>query len=305
MQKYGGIIWQERLKNNMPADVLANILLLSEEELDAVETGKVELSDVRLNICANIFRISKEAMIQGVRKDALSDDEIRERLQDINRQLSGMKPEKTFAEQIDEVIAGKYPRYDALKICDTPQILLDVGCEQLPILYTQSHLRKAIQPMDRRKHSHGVDIVILKGLNKELESPVAIYDSLTRDDSIVVVTSALDEERNPVMVTIRPNGEGRYEASIVKSNFATSIYGREGFENHLKNILEQGKLLFYDKEKSQELFSVLGLDFPEGLNNVDSDNIIRRSEHVVKNDISDKYDLSIAEDLTEKQPKMH
>ena len=40
MQKYGGIIWQERLKNNMPADVLANILLLSEEELDAVETGK-------------------------------------------------------------------------------------------------------------------------------------------------------------------------------------------------------------------------------------------------------------------------
>lgn len=305
MQKYGGIIWQERLKNEMPADVLANILLLSEKELDEVETGKTELSDVRLNICANIFRISKEAMIQGVRKDALSDDEIRDRLQDINRQLSGMKPEKTFAEQIDEVIAGKYPRYDALKICDTPQILLDVGCEQLPILYTQSHLRKVIQPMDRRKHSHGVDIEILKGLSKELESPVAIYDSLTRDDSIVVVTSALDEERNPVMVTIRPNGEGRYEASIVKSNFATSIYGREGFENHLKNILEQGKLLFYDKEKSQELFSVLGLDFPEGLNNFDSDNIIRRSEHVVKNDISDKYDLSIAEDLTEKQPKMH
>lgn len=304
MQKYGGIVWQERLKNNMPADVLANILLLSEEELDAVETGRAELSDVRLNICANIFRISKEAMIQGVRKDALSDDEIRERLQDINRQLSGMKPEKTFSEQIDEVIAGKYPRYDALKICDTPQILLDVGCEQLPILYTQSHLRKAIQPMDRRKHSHGVDIVILKGLNKELESPVAIYDSLTRDDSIVVVTSALDEERNPVMVTIRPNGEGRYEASIVKSNFATSIYGREGFENHLKNILEQGKLLFYDKEKSQELFSVLGLDFPEGLNNFDSDNIIRRSNHVVKDDISDECDLSVAEE-TEKQPKMH
>lgn len=96
MQKYGGIIWQERLKNNMQANVLANILLLSEKELDEVETGKTELSDVRLNICANIFRISKEAMIQGVRKDALSDDEIRERLQDINRQISGLKSEKTF-----------------------------------------------------------------------------------------------------------------------------------------------------------------------------------------------------------------
>lgn len=145
MQKYGGIIWQERLKNNMQANVLANILLLSEKELDEVETGKTELSDVRLNICANIFRISKEAMIQGVRKDALSDDEIRERLQDINRQISGLKPEKTFAEQIDEVIEGKYPRYDDLKVGDTPKILLDIGCEQLPILYTQGHLKKALE----------------------------------------------------------------------------------------------------------------------------------------------------------------
>ena len=304
MQKYGGIIWQERLKNNMPADVLANILLLSEEELDAVETGKAELSDVRLNICANIFRISKEAMIQGVRKDALSDDEIRERLQDLNRKLSGMKPEKTFAEQIDEVIAGKYPRYDALKICDTPQILLDVGCEQLPILYTQGHLKKALEKKDEKKHRHGLSVDQVKNIYSKIEKPVMLYDSLTRDDSIMILTDEIDASNNPVMISICANGTGSYQAQIVSSNFATSIYGKNNIENHLQLVLEQQKVLFYDKNKSQELFSVLGLQFPEGFNNLDYNIIIRRSDHVVKNDISDEYDLSIAEE-TEKQPKMH
>ena len=45
--------------------------------------------------------------------------------------------EKTFSEQIDDYFAGKFNRYDDFKVCDTPQILLDVGCEQLPMLYTQ------------------------------------------------------------------------------------------------------------------------------------------------------------------------
>lgn len=43
-----------------------------------------------------------------------------------------------------------------MKVCDTPQILLDVGCEQLPMLYTQKHLKKVVQPKDLEKHTHGL-----------------------------------------------------------------------------------------------------------------------------------------------------
>ena len=68
-------------------------------------------------------------------------------------------------------------------------------------------------------------------------------------------------------------------------------------------MLEQQKVLFYDKNKSQELFSLLGLQFPEGFNNLDYDIVIRTSNHVVKNGVSDEYELAPAEE-TEKQPKM-
>lgn len=67
--------------------------------------------------------------------------------------------EKTFAEQVDEVLAGKASRFNDLKVCDTPQILIDVGCQQLPIFYTQRHLRDALKAkgnIGESIHHHGL-----------------------------------------------------------------------------------------------------------------------------------------------------
>ena len=60
-------------------------------------------------------------------------------------------------------------------------------------------------------------------------------------------------------------------------------------EKELKNIciLSWNKnLLYYDKQKSQKLFSVLELEFPKGLNNFDSSDIIHWSDHIVKDNDS-------------------
>ncbi|MBP3267792.1 MAG: hypothetical protein J6M07_05680, partial [Ruminococcus sp.] len=40
--------------------------------------------------------------------------------------------ELTFAEQVEAVLNHQFGTYSALKVSDTPKILLDVGCEQLP-----------------------------------------------------------------------------------------------------------------------------------------------------------------------------
>lgn len=291
IQKYGPVIKEERLRQGMSLDVLANILLLDNTTMEAVESGQAQLSDFRLNICANIFHLSKDALSVGVRQVAISDLELRQSLDDIKEQISALKinvnksVEKTFGEQIDEVLAGTYPRYDALKIGDTPKILLDIGCEQLPILYTQSHLRKALLPKDSKNNSHGLDVIELKGIYEKLEKPVFLFDSLTRKDSIVILTDLLDKERCPVLVTLKPNGLGSYQAEVQPANFATSIYGKNNISNYLDNMFRQENLLFYDKEKSQKLFSVLGLEFPKGLNNFDSDVIVRQSEHIVKDNV--------------------
>ena len=213
------------------------------------------------------------------------------------------KPELSFAEQVDNVLAGKGDRYNDLKVCDTPQILLDVGLEQLPMLYTKKHLRDAIKPkgqsLNSMQHYHGLKIDIIKQIPQALNTPVAIYDSLSRNDSIVVVTDLTDSDNNPIIVAIRPNGEGKYDLHITSSNFITSIHGRDNINNQLNIAIEQDKLLFIDKRKSQELLRVPGLQLSRGVSNLDPNIIIHQSRNIV-NPISEKT----AEKLSEKKPRL-
>lgn len=206
--------------------------------------------------------------------------------------------EKTFAEQVDEVLSGKVDRFSGnLKVCDTPQILLDVGCSQLPMFYTRNHLKKAILPKDRKRHQHGLTVEQIKKIPDELLSPAIIMDSLTQNDSIIAVLSDIDSENNPVIASVKPNGQGFYELEMQESNFITSIYGRENFEEFINRAINNNKILFIDKQKSQELFSVLGLEFSKGLNSLDFNTIIHQSRNIVnKNIVEEKYTSAQSEE---------
>ncbi|MDB8735242.1 MULTISPECIES: DUF6908 domain-containing protein [Ruminococcus] len=198
------------------------------------------------------------------------------------KEVNDISSEKSFAEQVDDVLAGNANRYNDLKVCDTPQILLDVGCEQLPMLYTQKHLKKVVQPKDLEKHTHGLTTEQIKKLPEWLADPVMIYDSLSRQDSLVVVTSEIDIDNDPIIVSVRPSGNGNYNLRRVNSNFITSVYGRENFDRHLELELQADNILYINKQKSQELFSVLRLQFSQGLNALDSNVIIHQSRNIVK-----------------------
>ena len=193
-----------------------------------------------------------------------------------------VKSEKTFAEQVDEALSGKLPFYTSLKVCDTPQILIDVGCEQLPMLYTQKHLKNAILPPDERNHRHGLEIEQIKRLPELLSYPVMIIDSPNRKDSIIVVTSEVDKSDNPIIASIKPNGKGRYEVENVSSNFIISVYGRNNFPEFFRRIVQSDNLLFCDKQKSQAMFERWGEQYSELTNNLDSNIIIHQSRNIVK-----------------------
>lgn len=200
--------------------------------------------------------------------------------------------EKTFAEQVDEVFSGESNRYNDLKVCDTPQILLDIGCQQLPMLYTQKHLRESIKPKNNHTHAHGLTIEQIKELPKLISEPVMVFDSLSRNDSIVIVTSEIDKDNCPIIASVRANGKGKYELEQVDSNFITSVYGRENFEKHINKIIESDNMLYCNKQKSQALFSVLGLQSSKGLNSLDFDTIIHRSRNIVNENIVEEKHTS-------------
>lgn len=197
----------------------------------------------------------------------------------------------SFSEQVDASLNGTLPFYTSLKVCDTPQILLDVGCKQLPMLYTQKHLKDAISPKDNKNiHKHGLDIEQIKQLPDLLQNPMMVYDSLSRDDSIVLVTTEYDNDNLPIIATVKPNGNGRYDVDTIDTNFITSVHGRDNFINQFIGAVEQDKMLFCDKKHSQELFERWGLQLPELTNTLDYNCIIHQSRNIVntQNENSEK-----------------
>ncbi len=221
-------------------------------------------------------------------------DTVSEKVQDSIISEQKAENEKTFAEQVDEALQpNNQNQYSALKVCDTPQILLDVGCQQLPMLYTQKHLREAIHPKSKDNiHWHGLTTEQIKKLPELLENPVMIFDSLSRNDSLVVCVLDTDEDNLPLIVSIKPNGIGTYELEKVDSNFITSVYGRSNFEKHIEQVVNQDKMLYCNKQKSQELFRVSGLQLPKCLNNLDFDIIIHRSRNIVNENIVEEKHTS-------------
>ena len=201
--------------------------------------------------------------------------------------------EPTFAEQIENTLSEKNNSYNNIKVCDTPQIFVDVGCDRLPMLYTQQHLRDALKPKGANPHHHGLTKAQIKSIPTLLTEPAMLFDSLSPhkngNKSIIAVLNATDNDKAPIVVSVVPNGRGMYMLQNIETNFITSIYGKEtGFYNLIKKAAEIGNILYWNKQRSQELFKFQGLQLPEALNNLDFNIIIHQSRNIVNSKMSKK-----------------
>ena len=194
---------------------------------------------------------------------------------------------ESFDEQVDNAINGKIDRYNSLYVCDTPQILLDIGLKQLPMLYTKKHLLNAVKKKNDIKHQHGLTIEQIKQIPEIVKAPAIIMDSLSRNDSIVLISDVFDDFGQPIIASIKVNGYGVYEFKKVDSNFITSVYGKKGIVGFIDAAVKQDKILYIDNKKSQNLFSFARVQFPRALNKYDFDTILHQSNYVVNNDVED------------------
>lgn len=194
------------------------------------------------------------------------------------RDEDGKFTDKDFGEQVDAVLSGADTTSTHLKVMETPKILQDVGLPDLPILMTAKHLRSITQDSgDDKMNYHGLGVETVKKLPELLSNPVMVMDSLTREDSIVVVTECMDKENRPIIAAVMLNGIGNYGNEEISANILTSTYGRNNFNDFIQRNLDQETVLYVDKEKSQELFKTPGLQLPSNLEHLDSNAIIRKS----------------------------
>ena len=110
--KYGGLIEKLRAIHNVSQDVLANILLLDSDTMADVEQGKTLLSDSQLNICSNIFDVSKFALENGEIRPRIKHAELQFNIDRLLEQYKESVESQSFMlEAIQEVTP--YERYKA------------------------------------------------------------------------------------------------------------------------------------------------------------------------------------------------
>ena len=162
-----------------------------------------------------------------------------------------------FGNSVDRVLhplERASPRREAVLVCTTPGILREVGLKDLPMHITQKHILDCLHEKTiNNNHYHGLSVQELKRLPEALESPVILAESLTKENSLVAVLNYREQDGNPVIVAVRPNGNAIYELRRVDSNFITSTYGKDNFSEFYQRILDQGKLLYVNRENGEKL----------------------------------------------------
>uniref|UniRef100_UPI0023F2258B MuF-C-terminal domain-containing protein n=1 Tax=Ruminococcus callidus TaxID=40519 RepID=UPI0023F2258B len=222
----------------------------------------------------------------GLSETAGTPELLKEEIKEAETEVASVS---AFALEVDQALAGELSQYNALKVCDTPEILIQAGCQPLPMLYTQKHLRDAVHPKGKNSHWHGLSVEQVKQLPELMQEPVMLFDSISPHNqrNMLVALLAVDQESMPIIVSLQANGTGTYDLEKVPTNFITSVYGRVNFAQYLERVTDANALLYWNEKKSQELFRVLGLPLPQCLERFDSDIIIHQSTNIV-NFVSEK-----------------
>lgn len=139
---------------------------------------------------------------------------------------------------------------------DTPESLLRLGLEDLPMMHTRSHLSMELTPDAYPFNGHGVDPAVLTSLPELLEDPIAVYESPTRPNRLVAV---LDEVAGrlsePFVAVIDPNAPVMGRPGAGESNFILSAYGRHQVAREVPEAIAGGRLLKIDACRLERLLS--------------------------------------------------
>ena len=133
----------------------------------------------------------------------------------------------------------------------TPYVLIKVGVEQWPIHISKSVLKKVTT-------SHNLTREALFAIPKNLHEPVMVFRSSSEPNSVVVLTELKDDKQNPIIVAIHLIEE--YGFAVI--NNIASIYGKEN-RSFVKDWANNGKVLYYDKQKYLEMLHSRGLQLPK------------------------------------------
>lgn len=204
-----------------------------------------------------------------------------EKVEDAEETKVSFSIDKSFSKQVDDVLSGADTENSHLRLMEkTPELLQDAGLPDLPILMTANHL-KSITGKGDRGNQHTLSITTVKNLPQYLADPVMIMDSLTRDDSVVILVEERDQNGNPVVCAVKLDGKGRWENIDISANVLTSAYGKDNFQSFIDRNAENDTVFYWNEKKTRALFNSPGLQLPNEIERLASNTIIRKAKAFV------------------------
>lgn len=186
-----------------------------------------------------------------------------------------------YGTQVDLSRQHMMIRRDAVRVCSTPKVLQNLGLFDLDMYITQKHLNNSMKAQTMsNSHAHNLTREDVKRVAEEMENPVIVAKSLSKEEGWIVILGYTNKKGDPIMVSIEPEGTASVHGNIYQSNFITSVYPRENCLEYVKRLKEQGKLLYEDKKRSREL-ALVPLQLRQGHLVPTSDNRIRQDDQIV------------------------
>jgi hypothetical protein len=256
---YGDTISETEAFEEMCCDALGKINIFAGTEHDSANYGKVQESFRKHTAeTANKGRAPPKSGVNGKKHSS----------EPLKYDYS-----KPFAEQVDDWIAGKIPKYDTLVIGATPTAFRKVGFNSLPMTINQSHVDYAINGTKNSEHHIGE--ALLKQLPSALEQPVAIIASETQKGTSVIALLPFTKDGKTVVAPVYIDGFGIQNTVKIDSNAVTSIYGRQNaVSNLLTKALNDHKstephVFYLDKAKATALYQGSKVTVPKMPNTSD------------------------------------
>lgn len=201
---------------------------------------------------------------------------------------------KSFAENLDSYLSNPRKRSNPLDVCETPNVLLAIGAEQLPVIMNPNDIDKCLscRTSNRNKNSHDLTIEEMNSLPELLANPVMILQDPKNPNYKTVVTDTFDKDGQPFVIGIE------LAATMQRNtvNRVSTIYGRENaFEpfiakstgkevkGFIPRNIDEGNLLAVNINKAPTFFPVTQAIIAVGGENIVSfDNSIPHSMASVK-----------------------
>ncbi|MDO4198120.1 MAG: hypothetical protein Q4D13_03890 [Erysipelotrichaceae bacterium] len=174
---------------------------------------------------------------------------------------------------------------------NTPSIILENadGLNDYPILIDSKHLINTMS----EDVSHAIEKDTLKAIPDLIKHPFAIYKN-SKHNSINLVLEATGKNGNAIIVSIKPNENGRYNNLFVKTNKASSLFNAYDNAKYIgESINSDDEILFPKGITKRKLVELMESEYPKRLSTNFTYNISNDNQNVKYSKAISDYDNAI------------